>query len=165
MANWRTAFKSDFLASWDLDSNVTLTIKTVEVKEVQLAKKEVKVIANFVDTHFPNGEIIKPMVLNATNCKKMNTFTGTKETSQWNNIVVEIGVVANTGRIGAANGLAILRVISGGVDRLQQIKDLYKEVSDNLTPEEIEGVERVIANQEQNAYDKTFRFLTSKQAK
>jgi len=165
MANWRNAFKSDFLASWDIDNSIQLTIKNVEVKEIQLQKKELKVVANFVETKFNNGEPVKSMVLNATNCKKMNTFTGTNETSQWNNIVVEIGVVANTGRIGAANGLSIVRVVSGGLDRLQEIRNEFSRVKDNLSHEEIEGVEAVINNSRQNAYDKTINFLRSKNIK
>ena len=114
MANWRQAFKSDFLASWDLDKNVILTIKDVETKMVQLQKSELKVVANFVEDKFENGEPIKPMILNSTNCKLLNLYTKSKETDNWNNLKVEIGVKANKGRIGGEFGLAILRVISGG---------------------------------------------------
>lgn len=112
MANWRTAFKSDFLASWDLDANMILTIERVEVKEVQLQKKERKVVAHFFEKQFSNGEPIKPMIMNATNCKLLNSHSGTKETDNWKDIKVEIGVVANTGRIGEANGLKIIRIIT-----------------------------------------------------
>lgn len=163
MANWRTAFKSDFLASWDIDSAIRLTIEHVEVKEVQLQKKEKKVVAFFVEKTFPNGEIIKPMILNATNCKKMNMFTGTKETDFWRNVIVDIGVIENTGRIGESKGLSILKVIGSTIDLLEDVKKLYSEMPlDSLTEEERAGIDRVIANEEKNSYDKVLRHLKSK---
>lgn len=164
MPNWRNAHKSDFMASWDLDSNVILTISHVEQKDVQLAKKELKNVAYFAEKTFPNGEAIKPMILNATNCKQLNMFTNTKETNEWRNIQVEIGVTANKGRIGEATGLSILRVVSGGFDPLEAINTLFKEVKDNLSEEEIEGVNTVINEYRVNQYDKTINFLKSKQS-
>jgi len=162
MANWRNAFKSDFMAAWDIDSNVILTIQRVEQKDVQLQKKELKNVAYFVEKTYPNGEIVKPMILNATNCKQLNSFTGTKETTGWINLEVEIGVVANKGRIGEANGLAILRVLKGGMDYLGNIKTLLDQVKGELSQEELSGVERVINNQEHNSYNKVTNFLNSK---
>lgn len=162
MANWRQAFKSDFMASWDLDSSAVLTIKNVEQKEVQLAKKELKNVAYFVEKTFSNGEAIKPMILNATNCKKLNMFTGTKETANWNNIQVEIAVVENKGRIGEATGLSIVRVVSGGVDPLEAIKTLLEKAKENLNQDEVDGVNQVITEQRVNAYDKTINFLKTK---
>lgn len=163
MANWRTAFKSDFLASWDIDSNIQLTISHVEVKEVQLQKKEKKVVAYFLEKNFSNGEPIKPMILNATNCKILNSFTGTKETNDWKNLVVEIGVKANSGRIGEANGLAIYRVVSGvKVDKLKDVKDLFKTAK-GLTDDETNYAEKIINEQISQSYDKAISFLKTKQ--
>lgn len=163
MANWRTAFKSDFLASWDIDSVIQLTIDHVEVKEVQLIKKEKKVIAYFLEKNFPNNEIIKPMILNATNCKKLNTFTGTKETDHWRNIAVEIGVVQNTGKIGESKGLSIIRVLGIPVDKINELIEIYDKLDKTLlSEEEYAGIERVIANQEKASYDKCIRFISEK---
>lgn len=110
MANWRTAFKSEFLASWDIDTSIILTLERVEVKEVQLQKKEKKVVAYFEEKKFSNGEPIKPMILNATNCKMLNTFFGTKETDNWKGAKLTIGVKENKGHIGESKGLSIVFV-------------------------------------------------------
>ena len=112
MANWRNSFKSDYLASWDIDTPVTLTIESVAQKVIQLQKSEQKVVAKFVEKKFPNGEPVKEMILNSTNCKVIHKATKNKDTDSWKNIKVEIGVVPNKGRIGNEFGLSILRVIS-----------------------------------------------------
>jgi hypothetical protein len=162
MPNWRNAHKSDFMASWDLDSNVILTISHVEQKMVKLAKEELKNVAYFVEKAFTNNEPIKPMILNATNCKQLNMFTGTKEIGDWKNIQVEIGVTANKGRIGEATGLSILRVVSGGFDPVQEIKKLFEKAKGNLTNDESEEVMKVINENHVNRYDKTISFLNQK---
>jgi len=112
MASWRNAFKNDYLASWDIDKPVTLTIESVTQKVVQLQKAEKKVVAKFVEKKFDDGEEVKDMILNPSNCKTLQTATKTKDTDRWNNIKVEIGVVPNKGRIGNEFGLSILRVLS-----------------------------------------------------
>jgi len=112
MANWRNSFKSDYLASWDIDKPVTLTIESVAQKVIQLQKSEQKVVAKFVEKKFDNGEVVKEMILNSTNCKVLHKATKSKDTDHWKNIRVEIGVVPNKGRIGNEFGLSILRVLS-----------------------------------------------------
>lgn len=166
MANWRTAFKSDFLASWDIDGVVKLTIEKVEIKEVQLQKREKKVVAYFKEKHFANGEPIKPMILNATNCKVLNSYTGTKETNDWINLLVEIGTKENKGRIGEALGLSINRVLSGSrvVDKVGIIKDLLRTAID-LTDRETEYVNEIINTKQVENYDKAINHLKSKQSK
>jgi len=163
MANWRTAFKSDFLASWDIDSTIQLTISHVEVKEVQLQKKEKKVVAYFVEKTFANGEEIKPMILNATNCKLLNSYTGTKETNDWKNITVEIGVKENKGRIGEANGLAILRVLKGQIDLLETIINLRSSATKEITLEQNNSLDDIIEKKKSELYNKTINFLKSMQ--
>ena len=166
MGNWRTAFKSDFLASWDIDGVVKLTIERVEIKEVQLQKKEKKVVAYFKEQHFSNGEPIKPMILNATNCKVLNSYTGTKETNDWVNLLVEIGTKENKGRIGEALGLSINRVLSGSrvIDKVDIIKSLLKTVID-LSEREEDYVNQIIDNKSVENYDKAINHLKSKQPK
>ncbi len=163
MANWRTAFKSDFLASWDIDSTIQLTISHVEVKEVQLQKKEKKVVAYFVEKTFANGEEIKPMILNATNCKLLNSYTGTKETNDWKNITVEIGVKENKGRIGEANGLAIIRVLKGQIDLLETIINLRSTATKEITLEQNNSLDDIIEKKKSELYNKTINFLKSMQ--
>lgn len=112
MGNWRSSFNSPFMAAWDIDKPVILTIKNVEQKVVQLQKSEEKVIAVFLEKKFEDGEDVKPMILNSTNCKMLNKATKSNDTKNWVNLKVEIGVVANKGRIGNDQGLSILRVLS-----------------------------------------------------
>lgn len=112
MGNWRNSFKSDYLASWDIDTPVTLTIESVAQKVIQLQKAEQKVVAKFVEQKFPNGEPVKEMILNSSNCKVLHKATKNKDTDNWKNIKVEIGVVPNKGRIGNEFGLSILRVLT-----------------------------------------------------
>lgn len=111
MGNWRNSFTSPFMASWDIDKPTILTIESVEQKVVQLQKSEQKVLATFVEKKFENGEEVKKMILNASNCKILHKATNSNNTDNWKNIKVEIGVIANKGRIGNELGLSILRVI------------------------------------------------------
>jgi len=112
MGNWRNSFTSPFMASWDIDKPTILTIESVEQKVVQLQKSEQKVLATFVEKKFDNGEEVKKMILNASNCKILHKATNSNNTDNWKGIKVEIGVIANKGRIGNEQGLSILRVLS-----------------------------------------------------
>ena len=111
MGNWRNSFTSPFMASWDIDQPTILTIESVEQKVVQLQKSEQKVLATFVEKKFSNGEEVKKMILNASNCKMLHKATNSNNTDNWKGIKVEIGVIANKGRIGNELGLSILRVL------------------------------------------------------
>lgn len=114
MTNWKDAFDSPFLSSYELDGPVNLTIDRVEQKEVQLSKREVKNVAYFKESMLPTGRPIKPMILNSGNCKMLHNAVKSGDVNKWVNIGVELSVKPNKGRIGEAQGLAINRVLSVG---------------------------------------------------
>lgn len=86
--HWKKVFNSDFLGSCDLEDGQDLkaTIKSVTVKTVKGndgTSKECNV-ATFT------SQAIKPMILNATNCKVVKKFSGSPYINDWNNIAVQI---------------------------------------------------------------------------
>lgn len=114
MTNWKNAFDSPFMSSFELDGAVQLTIDRVEQKMVQLTKQELKNVAYFKESKLPSGTPTKPMILNSGNCKIIHTAVKSGDVNNWKNIVIELSVKPNKGRIGEAQGLAINRVISVG---------------------------------------------------
>jgi hypothetical protein len=114
MTNWKNAFDNPFLGAYDLDGAVQLTIDRVEQKMVQLIKMELKNVAYFKEAKLPSGRVLKPMILNVSNCKKIHDALNSGEMETWNNVKIELSVKPNKGRIGEKFGLSINRVISVG---------------------------------------------------
>lgn len=114
MTNWKNAFDSPFLSSYELDGPVQLTVDRVEQKMVQLTKQELKNVAYFKEPKLPSGILAKPMILNSSNCKMLHNAVNSNDTEKWKNIKIELSVKPNKGRIGEAQGLAINRIISVG---------------------------------------------------
>lgn len=83
-------FPSDYLASDDLEDgrDLVTTIKKVTIKPVKNQNGESRMM--------PIAELstagYKPMVLNKTNCKVMQKFTGSKYLEDWKNVLVAIYV-------------------------------------------------------------------------
>ena len=114
MTNWKDAFDSPFMSSYELDGAVQLTIDRVEQKMVQLTKQELKNVAYFRETKLPSGRPTKPMILNSGNCKMLHNAVKSGNVDAWKNITIELSVKPNKGRIGEAQGLAINRIIAVG---------------------------------------------------
>ncbi len=77
--DYRRMYDSEFVASWDLEDDVTVTIDKVVAGEVGGEggrDKERKPILYFSDAK-------KPMVLNKTNAKAIVGITGSKDTDDW----------------------------------------------------------------------------------
>jgi hypothetical protein len=88
--HWKKVFNSDYLGSCDLEDGKDLkaVIKSVSVQKVKGtdgSEKECNV-AIFTDP------ALKPMILNATNCKVMKKFTKTPFINDWNKVPVQIYV-------------------------------------------------------------------------
>lgn len=86
--HWKKVFNSDYLGSCDLEDGKDLkaVIKSVSVQEVKGtdgSKKNCNV-AVFTDPK------IKPMILNATNCKILKKFTKTPYINDWVNVAIQI---------------------------------------------------------------------------
>jgi len=88
--HWRKVFLSDYLGSCDLEDGKDLkaVIKSVSVKSVigPDGKEQDRNVAIFTDA------TLKPMILNATNCKLIKKFAGSVFINDWNNIPVQIYV-------------------------------------------------------------------------
>lgn len=88
--HWRKVFLSDYLGSCDLEDGKDLkaVIKNVTVRNVKGpdGKEQERNVAAFTDVD------LKPMILNATNCKLMKKFAGSVFINDWNNIPVQIYV-------------------------------------------------------------------------
>lgn len=88
--HWRRVFNSDYLGSCDLEDgkDMKAVIKSVSIQEVkgQDGKSQKCNVAVFTD------QKVKPMILNATNCKVVKKFAGTPFIEDWNNISVQIYV-------------------------------------------------------------------------
>ncbi len=109
--HWRDVYKSDYLASWDLDKKATLTIKECKAEMCKLSKgKELKVVAYFEELEMANGVKVKPMILNPTNCKFIQGRTDLPKYADWSGLLVDISVEENKGGIGEKFGLRIVNV-------------------------------------------------------
>jgi hypothetical protein len=88
--HWRKVFLSDYLGSCDLEDGKDLkaVIKSVTVKSVKGpdGKEQERNVATFTDAN------LKPMILNATNCKLMKKFAKSVFINDWNNIPIQIYV-------------------------------------------------------------------------
>jgi hypothetical protein len=114
MTNWKDAFDSPFMSSYELDGPVQLTVERVEQKMVQLTKQELKNVAYFKEAKLPSGRPTKPMILNSGNCKILHNAVNSNDTDKWKNIRIELSVKPNKGHVGGAQGLAINRIIAVG---------------------------------------------------
>jgi len=88
--HWKKVFNSDYLGSCDLEDGKDLkaVIKSVSVKNVKGpdGKEQDRNVATFTDVN------LKPMILNATNCKLIKKFAKSVYINDWNNIPVQIYV-------------------------------------------------------------------------
>lgn len=116
--HWRSVYKSDFLASWDLDDkDELLTIDFAERKECTLARgKEIKVVLNFKEKTLSNGVELKPMICNPTNAKIITRFAKSGILADWSGYSILISVKENKGKVGNAEGLTIKEVSKNNFD-------------------------------------------------
>jgi hypothetical protein len=88
--HWKKVFNSDYLGSCDLEDgkDIKAVIKSVTVKSVKGpdGKEQERNVATFTDAN------LKPMILNATNCKLIKKFANSVFINDWNNIPVQIYV-------------------------------------------------------------------------
>ncbi len=87
LTNWKNLAKYDYLGAYSLEgvvNELTLTIKSIVRAPVTAegGATENCIIANFEETN-KNGVVVKPMVLNKTNCKMITSLYGTPFIEQW----------------------------------------------------------------------------------
>lgn len=87
--HWKKAFNSEYIGAADLQDykDIILTIKEVRYEDTRGTKdKEKKNVAYFVEN-------MKPMILNATNCKAVRKLAGGSNfINDWKNIRVQLYV-------------------------------------------------------------------------
>lgn len=85
--HWKKCFNKDYLGSHDLDNGKDLiaVIDHVEVKEV----KDTTGKSSKCNVALFKGQV-KPMILNATNCKMVKKFTGSNYIEDWKDVPVQI---------------------------------------------------------------------------
>ena len=117
--HWKKAFSSEYIGSSDLEdyNDIVLTIKEVKQEITKGTKeKEMKNIAYFV-------EKMKPMILNATNCKAVRKLSGGSNfINDWQNIRVTIYVERNVKAFGELTDA--LRIRSTPPPPIQPKKDI-----------------------------------------
>lgn len=95
--HWKKAFNSEYIGAADLQdyNDIILTIKEVRLEVTRGTKdKEMKNVAYFVEN-------MKPMILNATNCKAVRKLAGGSNfINDWNNIRVTVYVERNVKAFG-----------------------------------------------------------------
>lgn len=86
--HWKKCFSSDYLGSCDLEDGKDLkaVIKSVSVQKVKNTdgKEQERNVAKFTDAN------LKPMILNATNCKIIKKFAKSPYINDWINIPIQI---------------------------------------------------------------------------
>lgn len=106
--HWRRVFNTPYLGSVDITEPVVLTIAKVVQETTKTPKrkgdKEEFNVAYFSENELRPGEPLKPMILNATNCKTMAGFCGTHIIRHWIEIPVTIYVDPNVRQMGGGTG-------------------------------------------------------------
>jgi len=91
--HYRKAFDSPYLSSADIVEPTVLMISKVLLEADKTKKtKDVFNTAYFTEKEIRSGEVLKPMVLNATNCRTMKKLTGSAFIDDWNNVAVTVYV-------------------------------------------------------------------------
>jgi hypothetical protein len=91
--HYRKAFDSPYLSSADIVEPTVLTVKCVKLETDRTKKtKDQFNTAYFVEKFIRPGEVLKPMILNATNSKTMKALTGSAFIDDWNNVRITIYV-------------------------------------------------------------------------
>jgi len=94
--HYRKAFNSPYLSSADIVEPTILKIKYVALEPDQTKKtKDLFNTAYFEEKEIRPGEVLKPMILNATNSRTMKSLAGTPFIEDWRNIHVTIYVDTN----------------------------------------------------------------------
>lgn len=110
--HYRKAFHSPYLSSADITEPTVLTLAYVRLEADKTKKtKDLLNTAYFVEKEIRKGEVLKPMVLNATNSKMIAAITDSPFLEDWQNVQIVVQVVKGI-RFGreTVDGLRIGRV-------------------------------------------------------
>jgi len=165
--HYRRVFKSEHLGIADLEdfqeegkplvftiSHVTQHVIIPQDKNSGVAVAGRRISANIA--HFI--EEVKPLVLNATNSKAMSKITGSVFVQQWQNVKVELYVNASVKMKGETVGG--VRIKAGISLTKEVLEALFSKKRDKVAPTQLEGIERVLLEDEVNSYSKVHKYLT-----
>jgi len=95
--HYRKAFNSPYLSSADIVAPTAFTISkvTLEKHKANQSKGELFNTAYFTDKFLRDGEPLKPMILNAHNCKVLRELAGSYYIEDWAGTSITIYVDAN----------------------------------------------------------------------
>jgi hypothetical protein len=94
--HYRKAFDSPYLSSADITEPTPLTISHVKLEADKSKKtKDLFNTAYFVEKEIRPGEKLKPMILNAGNCKVIAKVSGSPFIDEWQNIPITVFVDSN----------------------------------------------------------------------
>lgn len=94
--HYRKAFDSPYLSSADIVEPTVLTVARVALEPDRTKKTNDKFnTAYFAEKEIRPGEKLKPMILNATNCKTMRKLTGSPFIEDWKDVRVTVYVDHN----------------------------------------------------------------------
>ena len=94
--HYRKAFNSPYLSSADIVEPMVFTILRVALEKDRTNKtKDEFNTAYFMEKEIRPGEVLKPMILNATNSRTMKSLTGTPYIDDWQNVIVTVYVDPN----------------------------------------------------------------------
>jgi hypothetical protein len=102
MAHWKTMANYDYLGAYSLDGvakEVTLTIASVkkELVKGEGGMTDECIVASFEEKNV-GGVVVKPMILNKTNCKKIEKIYEDGDVDHW--IGKRITIFATTTKVG-----------------------------------------------------------------
>lgn len=94
--HFRKAFDSPYLSSADLVGPTVLTVARVTLEKDRTKKtQDLFNTAHFAERELRPGEILKPMILNATNSNTLKKLTGSPYIEDWQNLKVTVYVDPN----------------------------------------------------------------------
>lgn len=129
--HYRKAFKSPYLGSADVVDPIVVTIKVVCLEgDLSKQSKDQFNTAHFAERFIRPGEPMKPMILNATNCKFLADLTGSKYLEDWAGTRVMIKVDPNV-RFGkeTVEGLRLAKAPSLCADMSDERQEAWREAA------------------------------------
>jgi hypothetical protein len=94
--HYRKAFDSPYLSSADIVEPTVLTVLRVTLETDKTKKtKDHFNTAYFVEKEIRHGEVLKPMILNASNSKTMKALTNSAFIDDWQNVRITVYVDHN----------------------------------------------------------------------
>lgn len=109
--HFKKAFNSPYLSSADIEEPIEVTVSQAVIEGDKTKRsKDLFNTIYFVEKEIRQGEALKPMILNVTNCKMMKKITGSGYINDWEGARIRIYVDPNVRNRGEmVEGLRIMK--------------------------------------------------------